>query len=111
MLALLDAVPVRGLVHITGGGLPGNIPRILPPDTAVTVDTSTWQRPRIFDEVQRLGGVSDAEMARTFNLGIGMVAIVGADDADRALDSLAASGHDAVVVGEVTAGDGTVTLV
>lgn len=110
VLALLDAVDVRGLVHITGGGLPGNIPRVLPPGTAVTIDTGAWPRPRIFDEVQRLGGVTDEEMARTFNLGIGMVAIVPAADATNSLEVLAAAGHDAVVVGEVTAGEGTVTL-
>jgi len=110
VLALLDAVDVHGLVHITGGGLPGNIPRILPDGTAVTLDTSTWWRPRIFDEIQRLGGVADDEMARTFNLGVGMVAVVPAADAEAAVASLTAAGHDAAVIGEVTPGDRSLSL-
>jgi phosphoribosylformylglycinamidine cyclo-ligase len=111
VLQLLDAVDVHGLVHITGGGLPGNIPRILPDGTAVILDTSTWSRPRIFDEIQRLGGVADDEMARTFNLGVGMVAIVPAGAAEVAVATLTAAGHTAAVVGEVVAGDRSVTLV
>lgn len=110
VLTLLAATEVHGLAHITGGGLPGNISRVLPAGTAVSLDAASWDPPTIFSVIQRLGGVADDEMARTFNLGIGMVAIVGPDVVDVALATLRAAGQDAVVVGEVVPGDRSVTL-
>jgi phosphoribosylformylglycinamidine cyclo-ligase len=107
---LLAAVDVRAVAHITGGGIVGNLSRMLPPSTDAVVRRQAWEVPRIFSEVQRLGEVTDAEMARVFNLGIGMVVIVAAADAFRALDLARAGGHRAVEIGEVVAGSGDVVL-
>jgi len=106
--ALLRVVDVRSIAHITGGGLPGNLVRVLPEGTDAVVDTSTWEPPRIFGEIQRLGQVSDDEMRRVFNLGIGMVVVVPPDEAHRTLDVLRTEGHRAVQIGEIAAGDGQV---
>ncbi|UJR80286.1 phosphoribosylformylglycinamidine cyclo-ligase [Sandaracinus amylolyticus] len=100
--ALLDAtIDVRALSHITGGGLPGNIPRVLPDDLGVAIDASKWTRPAIFDLVQRLGGVSEAEMRRAFNIGLGLVVVVPQSDASRAVDALNAAGERASIIGRV----------
>jgi phosphoribosylformylglycinamidine cyclo-ligase len=111
--AVLDAVraaDVRAVAHITGGGLPGNLNRVLSPGTDAIVDTNAWEPPPIFGEIQRLGDVDPAEMRRVFNCGIGMVLVVRPDDVDRASSALAARGHRAVVIGEVVPGDGNVRL-
>jgi phosphoribosylformylglycinamidine cyclo-ligase len=81
---------------------------VLPPVLDAEVDPVRWERPRIFDEIQRLGGVSDEEMAKVFNLGIGMVLVVPADDATRALDLLRTEGHLAVEIGRLVEGRGEV---
>jgi len=106
--ALLKVVDVRSIAHITGGGLPGNLGRVLPEGTDAVVDTGAWEVPRIFGEVKRRGQVSDDEMRKVFNLGIGMVVVVPAEDAHKTLDVLRTEGHRAVVLGEVTAGHGEV---
>ena len=108
---LLRHVDVRGIAHITGGGIVGNLPRALGRNHDAVVDRSTWEVPPIMGEIQRLGQVDDAEMARVFNLGIGMVVIVPADDAHKTLDLLRTAGHRAVEIGDVERGDGTVRLV
>jgi len=107
MAALRRAVTVHGFAHITGGGLPGNLARILPAGCDAVVRRGSWPIPAIFAEIQRRGEVPDDEMARVFNLGIGMVAVVAAADAARAVDVL----DDAYVVGEIVPGIGGVTLV
>ena len=109
--ALLEAVDVRAVAHITGGGIPGNLNRVLAPGTAAEVDRGSWESPRIFGEIQRLGQVSDDEMAKVFNLGIGMVVVVPPDDVYKALDLARARGHRAVEMGRIVEGDGTVRLV
>jgi phosphoribosylformylglycinamidine cyclo-ligase len=109
--ALLGDVDVRAVAHITGGGIPGNLLRALPTACDAVVHRSTWEPPRIFSELQRLGGVSDEEMARVFNLGLGMIVVVPPGDARRALELLAAKGVDASVVGEIAAGTRRVHLV
>ncbi|HEX2273311.1 MAG TPA: phosphoribosylformylglycinamidine cyclo-ligase [Acidimicrobiales bacterium] len=106
--ALVGAVEVRALAHVTGGGLPANLARVLPESCDVVVHRGTWEVPRIFEEIRRLGQVADDEMARTFNLGIGMVAVVGPDDVFAAHDALRAAGAASVEIGEVVAGDGQV---
>mgnify|MGYP001627477318 CR=1 FL=1 len=106
--ALLRVVDVRAVAHITGGGLPGNLNRVLPPGTDAVVDTGTWEVPRIFTEIQRRGGVSDEEMRKVFNLGIGMVVVVPADEAHRSLDLLRTEGHRAVALGALEPGHGEV---
>ncbi len=105
LLALLAEVEVHALAHITGGGLPENLPRVLPAGTRAVIDTGSWRRPAIFDWLQRRGGVADAEMWRTFNCGVGMVVCVGADARDRALELLGAAGESAFVMGHIEAGD------
>ena len=110
IVALKDAVDVKGVAHITGGGLPGNVARILPAGVDAVVSRGTWEAPRIFGEIQRLGGVSDVEMAKVFNLGIGMIVVVAAADAFRSLDLLRDRGFRAVRVGEVVEGEGAVRV-
>ena len=106
--ALLKVVDVRSIAHVTGGGLPGNLVRVLPEGADAVVDTGAWEVPRIFGEIQRRGEVSDDEMRKVFNLGIGMVVVVAAEEAHRTLDVLRTEGHRAVALGEVTAGTGQV---
>ena len=108
---LAEAIEVHAVAHVTGGGLPGNIVRVLPDDLDVTVDESTWEPPRLFDELQRIGSVEPAEMRKVFNMGIGMVAVVAAGDAHRALDVLRTAGHRASVIGEITPGTGAVNYI
>jgi phosphoribosylformylglycinamidine cyclo-ligase len=103
---LLGDVDVRSIAHITGGGLVGNVPRVLPAGVDAHLERTAWEVPRVFTEIQRLGGISDDEMARVFNLGLGMVVVVPADDASRALTTLRSAGHAAVEVGRLDAVDG-----
>ena len=106
VLALIRALPVRALCHVTGGGLPENLPRVLPPGRLAVVEAGSWQWPPIFHWLQRQGGVAHAEMYRTFNCGVGMVACVAAADVDRALAVLRGAGETAWVLGRVAAADG-----
>lgn len=101
--ALLDALgdEVRALSHITGGGLPGNVPRVLPDGLGVRLDPATWERPAVFRVIAAGGPVEEAEMRRTFNLGVGLVAVVAREAADRAVATLGAAGERAWVAGEV----------
>lgn len=105
-LALIEEVEVRAFVHITGGGIPGNVVRLLRRDVDAIIDRSTWQPQPIFDLISRTGSVAAAEMERTFNMGVGMVAIVPAEQVRPALGLLAARHCDAWVLGEVVAGAG-----
>jgi len=109
-LRLAAATRVRAFAHITGGGIPGNLVRVLPAHLDATVDRATWTPQPVFDLVARTGRVAAAEMDRTFNLGVGMVAVVDAADADRALGVLREREVPAWVLGEVTVGTGSVTL-
>ena len=110
VVALLDSVGVRAAAHITGGGLPANLPRALPDGHRAVLRSDSWEVPPIFGEIQRAGQVSDDEMARVFNLGLGMVLVVPADETDRALAVLEPYGHRARVVGEVVVGEPGVTM-
>jgi phosphoribosylformylglycinamidine cyclo-ligase len=110
IMALRRAVEVHGVAHITGGGIPGNVVRLLPDDRDAVVDTTSWEAPRVFTEIQRLGQVDDDEMARVFNLGIGMVVAVPPSDVFKAIDVLRERGHYAVRIGEITRGRGVVRL-
>jgi phosphoribosylformylglycinamidine cyclo-ligase len=105
---LIDQVEVHAVAHITGGGLPGNLNRALGARTDALVDASSWEWPRIFSELQRIGSVDLDEMRKVFNLGIGMVVVVAEHDALRAVDALRTSGHRARVIGEVVPGAGEV---
>ena len=108
--ALIEEVEVRAVAHITGGGLPGNVARVLNDDVDAHIDRSTWESPRVFRELQRIGDVEDREMLRVFNMGIGMVVVLAADAAQRAVGVLLDHGHRAVVMGDIAAGTGAVTL-
>jgi len=99
ILKLLRSVNVKGLAHITGGGLVGNVPRVLPPRTRAVVDARAWPRPALFEWLQRKGAVAEAEMHRVFNCGIGMVAVVAAGDARRAASRLRALGETVYEIG------------
>ena len=104
------AVDVHAFAHITGGGLPGNLNRVLPPDADAHVARSRWREPKIFGEVQRAGDISGAEMESVFNLGIGMAAVLPAADAARAVEIVHAGGLEAWIIGEVVAGTGVVQI-
>ena len=101
VLALMQQVAVKGLAHITGGGLVENIPRVIPEKLAARLEASRWPRPAIFDWLQKHGNIDEAEMQRTFNCGLGMVAVVAKADAKAALDALAAEGVEAWEVGSI----------
>lgn len=103
-------VDVRGVAHITGGGLPGNLNRVLGGKLDAVVDTGSWEAPRVFGEIARLGEVSADEMFRVFNMGIGMAVVVPGDDVMHSLDVLRTAGHRAVQIGTIEPGDGTVRL-
>ena len=101
LLKLISQINVKGMAHITGGGLVDNVPRVLPENTQAVLHRDSWQMPELFRWLQMKGGVADAEMVRVFNCGIGMVVIVSADQADAAIQSLKAEGLHAWTVGEV----------
>ena len=104
LLALLQALPVHGIAHITGGGLLDNIPRVIPEGLEVVLERKAWRREPVFDWLQRAGSVTDAQMYRVFNCGIGMTLQLSAQDADRAIEILRAAGQEAAVIGEVKSG-------
>jgi phosphoribosylformylglycinamidine cyclo-ligase len=101
LLKLISEINVKGMAHITGGGLVDNVPRVLPENTQAVLHRDSWQMPELFRWLQMKGGVADAEMVRVFNCGIGMVVIVSPDQADIAIKSLTAQGLKAWTVGEV----------
>jgi len=101
VLALLEKVPLKGLAHITGGGLTENIPRVLPEGVCARLDTRRWPRLPIFDWLQKKGHIEPAEMHRTFNCGIGMVVIVERSDVGATLEALAAHGVESYEIGSI----------
>jgi len=103
LLQLLATVDVHSLAHITGGGLLENLPRVLPESACAVIDAQSWERPPVFGWLQEQGGVSDSEMYRTFNCGIGMVVCVAPADANTALALLAEQGETAWHIGTVEA--------
>ena len=105
LLQLIREVDVRALCHITGGGLPENIPRVLPAGTVAAIDTRSWELPPVFQWLQDAGGVAAEEMYRTFNCGIGMIVCVPADQKDLAIDTLNAMGEKVWQVGVMEAAD------
>ncbi|GKT30564.1 Phosphoribosylformylglycinamidine cyclo-ligase like protein, partial [Aduncisulcus paluster] len=103
--ALMDAVDVHGMSHITGGGFHENIPRMLPEGLAASVKESSWTKPEVFELISKYGKLETLEMFHTFNMGIGFVIAVAKEDANKALDALKGAGEEAVVIGEIQAGD------
>lgn len=102
MQALQSEVAVHGIAHITGGGITENLPRVLPADASARIDLKSWQRPDIFNWLQQHGNVSEAEMLRTFNCGVGLILCIPASDADKAAEVLTSLGEQATVIGEIT---------
>src|SRR5688572_28487476 len=106
VLKLLDSVPVKGLAHITGGGITGNVPRVLPKNTLARIRRDSWPRPPVFQWLQRTGNVAEDEMYRVFNCGIGMALIVAPGDARRAADELRAAGETVYEIGFIESSSG-----
>ena len=103
---ILDYRSIKGMAHITGGGITDNLPRVLPHGTAAIVDGSSWDVPPIFRWLQRSGNVPIDDMMRTFNMGIGLIVIASRDRGEQLIDELAArGGRDARVIGEVVPGE------
>jgi len=107
---LVDRVGVHAFAHVTGGGIPANLERVLPQQADAVVNRGTWDEPRIFGEVQRAGDISSDEMEHVFNLGLGMLAVVPAEDRLDTLDVIRSAGHDAWLVGKIVEGRGRVTI-
>jgi phosphoribosylformylglycinamidine cyclo-ligase len=101
LLELMQHLQVKGMAHITGGGLVENVPRILQEPLAARLYRDAWQMPPLFAWLQRNGGVADEEMHRVFNCGIGMVVVVSADDADEAITRLQGAGETVWRIGEI----------
>jgi phosphoribosylformylglycinamidine cyclo-ligase len=103
---LLDGGRIKGMAHITGGGITDNLPRVLPHGTAAVVDLAAWPVPPLFRWLQQSGNVPTDDMLRTFNMGIGLIIVTGADAAEPLISELAArGGRDARVIGEIVAGE------
>jgi phosphoribosylformylglycinamidine cyclo-ligase len=105
VFALRDAVEVRGMAHVTGGGLPGNLPRALG-GLGARLDASSWEEPAVFALIRALGSVPEDEMRQVFNLGVGFCAVMPADEAERGLETLRGVGCAAWRIGEVVEGGG-----
>jgi phosphoribosylformylglycinamidine cyclo-ligase len=110
LLALIATCRVQGLAHITGGGLPGNVVRVLPPRVNAVLHKGAWKRPALFEWLQAEGNVPEDDLLRTFNCGIGMTVIVRPEEAAAARDVLEKAGESVAVVGEITTGTGQVEL-
>jgi phosphoribosylformylglycinamidine cyclo-ligase len=111
MLRMVREADIHAFAHVTGGGIPGNLVRILPDRCDAVVSNGSWEVPRIFREIQHTGAIDAGEMEQVFNLGLGMLAVVADDDALTAVDTARAAGHDAWVVGEIIDGHGRVQMV
>jgi phosphoribosylformylglycinamidine cyclo-ligase len=107
---LLETGLIKGMAHITGGGLLENIPRVLPPGAAVELNLGSWPVPPVFGLIRRMGNVPEAEMYRTFNMGVGLVLVVPAGHGEEIMTALANQGEQAFVIGSVIPGEGQVEL-
>ena len=105
VLSLLREVTVKAMAHVTGGGITENLPRVLPAGRRARLTVSTWPVPPVFAAIQRAASVDDAEMRRTFNMGLGFLLVVAADDVAAATQRLATAGERVFTVGEIVAGD------
>jgi phosphoribosylformylglycinamidine cyclo-ligase len=111
VLPLLQKFHIKGIAHITGGGLPENVPRVLPPGTAAQIDTGAWETPAVFKIIAEEGPVETTEMYRVFNMGIGMVLVVPESQAGDVINELHGHGENACPIGRVIAGNGKVELI
>ena len=104
----MKQVSIKGMSHITGGGITENVPRVLPGNLHAEIDTSSWQQGPVFDWLQSTGNISTDEMRRTFNCGVGMIVAVPADELDTAISTLEGLGETAWLIGKIERGDGPV---
>ncbi|WP_418627007.1 phosphoribosylformylglycinamidine cyclo-ligase [Anaerosinus sp.] len=109
-MPLTEKFTIHGMVHITGGGFYDNIPRVLPENCGVEVDSTSWERPAVFDKLQEWGNVAWTEMYRTFNMGIGMALVVPANEVEKIQAHLAANNETAYVIGKVVEGKQEVVI-
>jgi len=107
---LLDRVKVKGMAHITGGGIEGNLVRILPENCVAEIDSSSWEVPPIFDVIQKVGKVGRKEMFKTFNMGIGMILVASGEDLHDLEGALTKAGEEVFSIGEIVAGQRKVEL-
>ena len=108
VLALMQEVPIKGLSHITGGGISENLPRVYPADVHAVVERSTWQQGAVFDWLAQHGNIAEEEMLRTFNCGVGMMVVVDDNDVETTLSTLRDLGEDAWRIGHIDQGEGPV---
>jgi len=101
LLALMRQLPVKGMAHITGGGLVENLPRVLPETVKALISRSSWRMPPLFEWLQREGGVADEEMHRVFNCGIGMAVVIAPEDAEAAVRALSGAGETVFQIGRI----------
>ncbi|MBF0520802.1 MAG: phosphoribosylformylglycinamidine cyclo-ligase [Nitrospirae bacterium] len=106
ILQLKNTAKIKGMAHITGGGITGNIPRVLPDGCGARIDKTTWERPAVFDLIKDIGNISEDEMFCTFNQGIGYVVVTSKEDTALAIKKLNDLGHKAYLIGEVIEGEG-----
>ena len=111
ILQLMKSVTIKGIAHITGGGITENVPRILADDLHAEIDTGSWQQGPVFDWLQATGRIETDEMRRTFNCGIGMIVVVDANEASSTIDTLTTAGESAWQLGSVVAGPGPVDYI
>ncbi len=109
--ALLEQIDINAMSHITGGGLTENLPRVMPENTRAQIKADSWQLPDVFKWLQQQGNITDAEMHRTFNCGIGMVLVVNEEDADSAIEVLNNAGESAFKLGAITSSNGAADVV
>lgn len=102
--ALKEEVDVKGMAHITGGGIPGNLPRIFPKGLGAVLDKGSWPKPAIFSVIRKAGNVPEEDMMRTFNMGLGFIIVVSEKEGERALGALRKKGFGAYMVGRVKKG-------
>ena len=108
MQIVMKVVKVKGMAHITGGGITDNLPRVLPDGHSAEIDLQSWTVPPLFKFLQETGNVAESEMLRTFNMGQGFLFVVPQNQAEKALETVNLTGTDAYRVGEVIAGDGQI---
>jgi len=110
ILRALESFEIHGMAHITGGGIPGNLSRVIPEGLSARISKKTWTPPPIFPLLKGLGRVEEAEMFRTFNMGIGFIVVVPPEQADPLVKALRELEEQPAVIGEIDAGEGRVVL-
>ena len=110
LLKLMQTIPIKGMVHVTGGGLPGNLPRMLPEGVAVELDSGSWENLPVFDWLQEKGNLSQEEMLPVFNMGIGFVICLSPEHLDQVFSILLQEGEQPVTLGRVVSGNRNVII-